>query len=257
MIPRRKCIDFRLASPSGNNMTKLLCLLYALAHPPIFLQVARCHTYRLASTLVLSSVPLDMAVAHKRGRQYPCHCCSHPTFCQRYSTEPWYFHGLLLHEICADTMRLLKSSNSGELCLTGDLMDEELLPPYAILSHTWQHGHEVIFDDFENRLVTSKAMRKKGYDKILFCAQQAKRDNLDHVWVDTCCINKNDGVELQHAINSMFRWYQDASQCYVYLWDVSTVDKSLSDEWELAFKQSLWFTRGWVWQSRYAVFARL
>ncbi|KAH8655661.1 hypothetical protein BX600DRAFT_385669, partial [Xylariales sp. PMI_506] len=38
--------------------------------------------------------------------------------------------------------------------------------------------------------------------------------------VDTFCINKADFTELSAAINSMFRWYQKAPKCYVYLTDV-------------------------------------
>jgi hypothetical protein len=144
-------------------------------------------------------------------------------------------------------MRLLKCSSTGDFSLTNNLIDEEQLPPYAILSHTWQHGKEVTFDDLAGSAVNrSKSKSKEGYDKIRFCAQQAQRDGLHYIWVDTCCINKNDGVELQHAINSMFRWYQAADQCYVYLWDVSTVDVRKTGEWEPAFRKSLWFTRGWV-----------
>jgi hypothetical protein len=144
-------------------------------------------------------------------------------------------------------MRLLKCSSTGELSLTKKHVDGEQIPPYAILSHTWRHGKEVTFDDLEGSAVNgSKSKSKEGYDKIQFCVQQAQRDGLHHVWVDTCCINKNEGTELQHAINSMFRWYQAAEQCYVYLWDVSTTDGCMIDEWEPAFRKSLWFTRGWV-----------
>jgi hypothetical protein len=56
-------------------------------------------------------------------------------------------------------------------------------------------------------LVEGSNKHKAGYNKIRFCAQQARRDGLDHVWVDTCCINKADRVELREPISSMFRWY--------------------------------------------------
>jgi len=48
----------------------------------------------------------------------------------------------------------------------------------------------------------------------------------------------------------MFRWYRDATKCYVYLSDVSTGKHSRSSEllWEPAFRQSRWFTRGWTLQ---------
>lgn len=41
----------------------------------------------------------------------------------------------------------------------------------------------------------------------------------------------------------MFRWYMDASRCYVYLSDVEATDR-----WEDSFRQSRWFTRGWTLQ---------
>jgi hypothetical protein len=80
-------------------------------------------------------------------------------------------------------MRLLTCSDAGELGLTEDLMDEDSIPSYAILSHTWQHGQEVTFEDFMNDTGKDKA----GYDKIRFCGEQAQRDKLSRFWVDTCC----------------------------------------------------------------------
>jgi hypothetical protein len=144
----------------------------------------------------------------------------------------------------AGTMRLLACSITGELSLTADLMGDDEIPPYAILSHTWQHGQEVLFDDLMNGTGESKA----GYEKIQFCAEQARRDDLHYIWVDTCCINKGEHVELQDAINSMFRWYQGSAQCYVYLWDVSTSDELPEASWEPSFRASRWFTRGWTLQ---------
>jgi hypothetical protein len=54
-------------------------------------------------------------------------------------------------------------------------------------------------------------------------------------------------------MNSMFRWYQRASKCYVYLSDVC-VPEEVTDAtayritWEEAFRGSRWFTRGWTLQ---------
>jgi hypothetical protein len=146
-------------------------------------------------------------------------------------------------------MRLLLRSDTGEISLTRDFVGDDPIPPYAILSHTWKDGHEVTFQDFMDGTIPSNT----GYEKILFCGQQAERDGLRHFWVDTCCINKSNHVELQDAINSMFRWYQDATRCYVYLSDVSTVKRKANDEsskctWERAFQESKWFTRGWTLQ---------
>jgi hypothetical protein len=51
----------------------------------------------------------------------------------------------------------------------------------------------------------------------------------------------------------MFRWYQHAEKCYVYLSDVSIGKRKREDEnsqniWQAAFRGSRWFTRGWTLQ---------
>ena len=146
-------------------------------------------------------------------------------------------------------MRLLQCHDTGEFGLTKDFLDHEAIPPYAILSHTWDDDQEVTFRD----LMDGTGRSKSGYDKIKFCRQQAERDGLQFFWVDTCCINKSNHVEVQKAINSMFRWYQKAAKCYVYLSDVSIAKRKASDgvsdyAWEPAFRQSRWFARGWTLQ---------
>ncbi|KAF2867129.1 kinesin light chain 1 [Massariosphaeria phaeospora] len=146
-------------------------------------------------------------------------------------------------------MRLLEIQHDGTITLTEDLMGASNVPAYAILSHTWLPGQEVTFDEFKKSLGRDKA----GFDKIRFCAQQAQRDGLRYFWVDTCCINKADPVELQHAINSMFRWYQEATGCYVLLTDVLSAEPATDrvpgmPAWEGGFRRSRWFTRGWTLQ---------
>ncbi|ETS84947.1 hypothetical protein PFICI_02972 [Pestalotiopsis fici W106-1] len=144
-------------------------------------------------------------------------------------------------------MRLLQLGEGDELLLTRDLINHTL--PYAILSHTWGQGDddEVLFHDIINK--TGK--HKPGYQKILFCGRQARRDGLDYFWVDTCCIDKTSSAELSEAINSMYRWYQNAQRCYVYLSDVlpssGPSEKDLS-HWKPSFHQSRWFNRGWTLQ---------
>ncbi|PNP39165.1 hypothetical protein TGAMA5MH_08842 [Trichoderma gamsii] len=51
----------------------------------------------------------------------------------------------------------------------------------------------------------------------------------------------------------MFRWYAQARRCYVYLSDISITGHGQNDQqpqpvWELAFRQSRWFKRGWTLQ---------
>ncbi|KAH8707474.1 hypothetical protein GQ44DRAFT_628736, partial [Phaeosphaeriaceae sp. PMI808] len=149
----------------------------------------------------------------------------------------------------ADVIRLLRCSDTGDFGLPEAFASDKTIRPYAILSHTWEDGQEVTFKD----LMESTGKDKTGYHKIRLCAQQAKRDGLQYFWVDTCCIDKSNPAELQKAINSMFRWYKNARKCYVYLQDVSTMKRKVSDRdmeytWETAFRQSRWFRRGWTLQ---------
>ena len=147
-------------------------------------------------------------------------------------------------------MRLVRRSNSGEFSLTEDFVSKDTIPPYAILSHTWgANAEEVTFEDLTN----GTGKDKPGYEKIRFCGEQARQDNLQHFWVDTCCINKADFTELSEAINSMFRWYRNATRCYVYLSDIfspafDTNEESNPLPWESDFRKSRWFTRGWTLQ---------
>lgn len=144
-------------------------------------------------------------------------------------------------------MRLLKRTPDHNLQLV--LVDDYHPPPYAILSHTWSEGQEVIYDE----VVAGTGKGKKGYAKILFCIDRAAEDGIEYSWVDTCCINKSSQQEVQTAINSMFRWYQGAAKCYVYLADVQvpvevSVAQAFPISWAQAFRKSKWFTRGWTLQ---------
>ena len=147
-------------------------------------------------------------------------------------------------------MRLLRRSDAGEISLTEDLTDEDRIPPYAILSHTWlADTEEPTFEDLAN----GTGKNKPGYMKIQFCGEQARRDGLQNFWVDTCCINRANYAELSQAINSMFRWYRNSTRCYIYLSDVpsppfGTADNFKSQSWDSDFWKSKWFTRGWTLQ---------
>ncbi|KAF7503525.1 hypothetical protein GJ744_003676 [Endocarpon pusillum] len=150
-------------------------------------------------------------------------------------------------------MRLLKREKSGRLISTYAFslteFDPQNIPSeYAIFSHRWGPD-EVTYKDIENGTAKTKA----GYKKLKFCAKQAARDGLLYFWIDTCCIDKANSTEHQEAINSMFKWYQNATKCYVYLPDVSLDDDcangaAAKDKWEPAFRKSEWFTRGWTLQ---------
>ncbi|KAJ2999063.1 hypothetical protein NUW58_g122 [Xylaria curta] len=123
--------------------------------------------------------------------------------------------------------------------------DEEV-PQYAILSHTWDHGREISFHEMSEISANPEhpAARKHGYAKIVETCRQAKRDNIEFAWVDVCCIDKTSSSELSEAINSMYRWYQQAEVCYVIL---SDFNMTLAP-FEVVFPNCKWFTRGWCLQ---------
>ncbi|KAJ4362274.1 hypothetical protein N0V83_010367 [Neocucurbitaria cava] len=119
----------------------------------------------------------------------------------------------------------------------------------AYQTTAWIEGQEVTYDE----LTAAIGRDKIGFEKIRFCGERAAADGLQYFWVDTCCIDKANQIELSTAINSMFRWYQRASMCYVYLSDVS-IKEEINDVqafpiiWVEAFRRSRWFTRGWTLQ---------
>lgn len=144
-------------------------------------------------------------------------------------------------------MRLLKRSQGTDIELTS--FDDDDPPRYAILSHTWSDGQEVTYAE----LLAGTSKEKTGFAKILFCLDRAAEDEIDYVWVDSCCIDRSTSDEVATAINSMFKWYQHAAKCYVYLSDVYVPDEVTDAEkyritWDQAFRGSRWFTRGWTMQ---------
>ncbi|KAI4276537.1 MAG: hypothetical protein LQ337_002419 [Flavoplaca oasis] len=118
------------------------------------------------------------------------------------------------------------------------------IPPYLILSHRWGEKE-----------VTYKQMNKKraeegpGLIKILKFCKLALENRYTWIWIDTCCIDKKSSAELSEAINSMFKWYQSAEECVVYLSDLSLGDHKVhNQDFQTRFSASSWFTRGWTLQ---------
>ncbi|KAL4077380.1 heterokaryon incompatibility protein-domain-containing protein [Scleroderma citrinum] len=139
-----------------------------------------------------------------------------------------------------------------------DLNEAELSKvKYAILSHCWGTiKEEVQFKEMYklarmDQATRDQIMKRSGFHKILKSCEQASRDDLWWVWVDTCCIDKRSSSELSEAINSMYRWYENSEHCYAYLHDI---DESAlpTDRDEAAFGEfngwPKWFSRGWTLQ---------
>ena len=132
------------------------------------------------------------------------------------------------------------------------------IPPYAILSHTWE-AEEVSFQEFARASESSDNVaiaKKAGYRKIIAFCELARTEGHSYVWVDTCCIDKTSSAELTEAINSMFGWYRNSQVCYAYLsdfepdlvWGTQEPSEHTRSQFANVLGQCRWFTRGWCLQ---------
>ncbi|KIM61030.1 hypothetical protein SCLCIDRAFT_60362, partial [Scleroderma citrinum Foug A] len=125
--------------------------------------------------------------------------------------------------------------------------DEET--EYAILSHRWI-AQEVDYVDMVELAKMDEEERdeirqRDGYRKVLWSCEQAQKDGYKWLWVDTCCIVKRSSAELSEAINSVYRWYENARVCYAYLHD-------FPDLLGILIPMAGWFSRGWTLQEMIA-----
>ena len=137
-----------------------------------------------------------------------------------------------------------------------EFCDDEVTK-YAILSHRWI-GQEVEYDEIVELAKMDEEKKdeicqRDGYRKIIDSCKQANKDGYEWLWVDTCCIDKRSSAELSEAINSMYRWYENAQVCYAYLHDVldSSFPVACDDE-KYANGWPEWFSRGWTLQEMIA-----
>ncbi|KIK26818.1 hypothetical protein PISMIDRAFT_57081, partial [Pisolithus microcarpus 441] len=127
---------------------------------------------------------------------------------------------------------------------------------YAILSHRWEDDSEVTYEEMIGLMKMERQKRvevgnRSGYQKIIKTCEQARKDDYEWLWIDTCCIDKRSSAELSEAINSMYRWYQDAQVCYAYLNDVEESTFPTEQNVETYDKSRgwpQWFMRGWTLQ---------
>ncbi|KAI1260518.1 hypothetical protein F5Y18DRAFT_249707 [Xylariaceae sp. FL1019] len=146
-------------------------------------------------------------------------------------------------------MRLL---NTKTLCLETYVGSDT--PRYAILSHTWESSeilfHDIHLQDASRGWKTMPGAAKvlKSAAKVLKSAAMAAATGFSHIWIDSCCIDKNSSSELSEAINSMFTWYANSGVCYAYLSDIApfAFDSQYESTRHQALEESRWFTRGWT-----------
>jgi hypothetical protein len=144
-------------------------------------------------------------------------------------------------------IRLLQSIDHEHFSLVW--REGEQIPPYAILSHTWSFhdpNEEVTYQDIIDNAYRNKA----GFKKLQFCSKQAAKHDIRYFWVDTCCIIRSDSHELQRSITCMFKWYQNAKRCYVYLSDAAISMENGTEHVNgmTDFDHCRWFKRGWTLQ---------
>lgn len=144
-------------------------------------------------------------------------------------------------------MRLL-DTDKFEVVLIGD----DAIPPYAILSHTWG-ANEVSLQDMNSFRTNNSQTNIQLFKKVIGAAKLAAFHGYRWIWIDTCCIDKTSSAELSEAINSMYRWYENAGVCFAYIEDCPTGQyeassdlEARSDTWSL--QDTRWATRGWTLQ---------
>ncbi|KAG2745426.1 hypothetical protein P692DRAFT_20837557, partial [Suillus brevipes Sb2] len=113
---------------------------------------------------------------------------------------------------------------------------------YAMLSHRWG-GEEPLLQDIQGKSVYDSGLDSVGgMMKLRSFCKTAHDAGYNWAWSDTCCIDKNNNVELNESVNSMFIWYRHSALTIVYLSDVPPSSKSG------ALTMSVWNTRGWTVQ---------
>ncbi|KAJ8473415.1 hypothetical protein ONZ45_g16307 [Pleurotus djamor] len=141
-------------------------------------------------------------------------------------------------------------------CFATDVSDSTV---YAILSHRWD-PNELTFKHLRRRsqnyfpfpsttpydfVTVDPFFRSRKYQAPLdskfnhFCRIAFKTYGCRYVWMDSACINQDDGDELDTSIQSMYWWYKNAYVCIVYLADARDAQ---------SLPRSSWFTRGWTLQ---------
>ncbi|KAG2339145.1 hypothetical protein BDR05DRAFT_968226, partial [Suillus weaverae] len=106
------------------------------------------------------------------------------------------------------------------------------------LSHRWE-GKEPLLNDIQDKVV-DELNPVGGIVKLQSFCKTAHAAGYLWGWIDTCCIDQTNNVELQKSLNSMFVWYRTSALTMVYLSDVPPSSKPG------ALARSAWNRRGWT-----------
>ncbi|KAG2353482.1 heterokaryon incompatibility protein-domain-containing protein [Suillus spraguei] len=111
---------------------------------------------------------------------------------------------------------------------------------YVMLSHRWE-GTEPLLHDIQGKVVYDLDP-VGGIAKLQSFCETARDKGYRWAWVDTCCIDQTNNVEVQQSVNSMFIWYRHSTLTIIYLSDVPPSSQPG------ALANSAWNTRGWTVQ---------
>ncbi|KAG2364271.1 heterokaryon incompatibility protein-domain-containing protein [Suillus spraguei] len=109
-----------------------------------------------------------------------------------------------------------------------------------MLSHRWD-ANESLLPEIRGKIVY-QLHPVDGIVKLQSFCRVADDLGYRWAWMDTCCIDQANSVELHESINSMFIWYHHSALTIVYLSDVPPSSKSD------ALAKSVWNKRGWTFQ---------
>ena len=120
---------------------------------------------------------------------------------------------------------------------------QKVVAPYfhfAMLSHRWE-ASEPLLNDIKDEDVY-KLNPVGGIFKLQSFCRTARDAGYHWAWMDTCCIDQTNNVNVQESVNSMFVWYRHSALTIIYLSDVPPSSKSG------ALAKSTWNKRGWTVQ---------
>ncbi|KAG2140532.1 uncharacterized protein EDB93DRAFT_1297267 [Suillus bovinus] len=111
---------------------------------------------------------------------------------------------------------------------------------YVMLSHRWE-GTEPLLYDIQGKVIY-ESDSVGGIAKLQSFCKIARDKGYHWAWIDTCCIDQTNNVEVQQSVNSMFIWYRHSALTIIYLSDVPPSSPPG------ALASSAWNTRGWTVQ---------
>ncbi|OJT04037.1 Vegetative incompatibility protein HET-E-1 [Trametes pubescens] len=133
---------------------------------------------------------------------------------------------------------------------------------YAYLSHFWgpdeatyqdvqriQAGAVVTdsslpYDD--SGVVVASPIFSLLPDKIRFACQVARESGYRLLWIDACCLDRSNRLEMAESVHLTYELVKRANVCYVYLADVPD-EEDPSAKYSY-FRTSRWHTRCWTLQ---------